>query len=143
MIWKRIVGAVLGAVVVIGSLLPLGYAYAILKDARNPDVASSLLLGLFLGCVGVAGLWIGARFLRFAASGQSQQSNSRVNAVLLGVGAFFPGFAFSYPIVTFWVVRTWPHDDKLGLALGVSVGVGAAVGIVCTVLLLRRVRRAP
>jgi hypothetical protein len=33
---KNIVGAILGAIVLVGSLLPLGYAFEILMDFGNP-----------------------------------------------------------------------------------------------------------
>jgi hypothetical protein len=138
---KRIIAGILGSLAVFGSLLPLGYAYEILKDFGNPEVSFWPNVGgeLLFCLIAVAGFWTGLRFLRFAASGESQQSGSWVKPLLLGIGSFFPGFVFSLPINIFWMSHTWPGDDgKLDLAFGLSAGVGVATSIICTILLFRK-----
>jgi len=138
---KRIVLGILGAIAAFGSFLPLGYAFEIFKDFQNPDIAFwPNVLGILLMCsIALAGMWIGIRFLRFALSGQSEQSNSLAKPILLGIGSFFPGFVFSLPITIIWVSRTWPGDNgKIDLAFKISASVGVAAAIICTVLLLRK-----
>jgi hypothetical protein len=142
---KRLIAGIVGTVAVFASVVSVGYALELLKDFQNPDVSFWLnVLGEFFMCsIALAGSWIGIRFLRFASSGRSQQSNSWVKPILLGVGLFFPGSVFSLPITILWVSRTWPGDDgKTNLAFEVSVCIGVAVAIVGTMMLLRkRVRK--
>jgi len=65
---KRIVLGILGAIAAFGSLLPLGYAFEIFKDFKNPEISFwPNVLGELLMCsIALVGLWIGIRFLRFA-----------------------------------------------------------------------------
>lgn len=138
---RRIIAGILGTLAVFASLLPLGYAFEIFKDFKNPDVSfwPNVLGVLFMCSIALAGLWVGMRFVRFASSGRSQQSNSWMKPVLLGIGFFFPGFVFSLPITMLWASRTWPGDEgKIDLALQVSVLVGAAAATICTILLIRK-----
>jgi hypothetical protein len=69
---KRIIAGILGTLAVFASLLPLGYAFEILKDFGNPDVSFwPNVLGELLMCsIALAGLCMGIRFLRFASSGK-------------------------------------------------------------------------
>jgi hypothetical protein len=138
---KRIVAGILGSLAVLGSLLPLGYAFEILKDFGAPEVSFwPNVMGELLFCsIALVGLWTGLRFLRFAVSGPSQQSDTWVKPLLLGIGSFLPGFVFSLPINILWMSHTWPGDDgKLDLAFGVSACVGVATSIICTILLFRK-----
>lgn len=138
---KRIISGILSAIVLFGSLLPLGAAFEIFKDFKNPDVPFwPNVLGTFvMGAIAVAGLSIGICFLRFASSGHESPNHSWAKPVLLGVGSFFPGFVFSLPLTIVWTERDWPGDDaKLDLTFGVSACIGIAVAIVCTIVLLRK-----
>jgi hypothetical protein len=138
---KRIIAGILGTLAVFASLLPSGYAFEIFKDFKNPDVSfwSNVLGVLFMCSIALVGLWVGIRFLRFASSGRSQQSNSWMEPVLLGIGFFFPGFVLSLPLTVLWARLTWPgNDGKIDLALQVSVFVGAAAATICTILLIRK-----
>jgi hypothetical protein len=137
---KRVVLGILGTIAAFGSLLPLGYAFEIFKDFQNPDIAFwPNVLGTLLMCsIALAGMWTGIRFLRFALSGQSEQSNSLAKPILLGIGCFFPGFVFSFPIRIIWASR-WPGDDgNSDLPFEISGCVGVAAAVICTVLLLRK-----
>src|SRR6266436_1035208 len=138
---KRIISGILGAIALFGSLLPLGYAFEIFKDFKNPAVSFwPNVLGTFvMGAIAVAGLSIGIYFLRFASSGHESPNFSWIKPVLLGVGSFFPGFVFSLPLTIVWVERKWPGDDtKLDLTFEASACIGAAVAIICTIVLLRK-----
>jgi|ERR1700730_6240057 hypothetical protein len=138
---KRIIAGILGTLAVFASLLPLGYAFLILKDFKNPDVSfwPNVLGELFTCAIALAGLWIGIRFLRFAWSGRSKQGDSLAKPLLLGIGFFFPAFIFSFPITILWVSRSWPGDNgKIDLALEVSAFVGAAAATICTILLIKK-----
>jgi hypothetical protein len=88
--------------------------------------------------IALAGMWTGIRFLRFALSGENKQTNSLAEAILLGIGTFFPGFIFSLPISVVWVSRIWPVDGNSDLPFEVSGCVGVTAAVVCTVLLLRK-----
>jgi len=138
---NRIIAGILGTLAVVASALPLGWAFEILKDFKNPDVPFwSNVLGEFFMCsIALVGLWIGIHFLQFSSSGQNQQSKSWIRPVLLGIGLFFPAFVFSLPITIFWANRTWPGDGrKIALALELSVFVGLAAATVGTILLIRK-----
>jgi len=138
---KRIVLGIFGATAAFGSFLPLGYAFEIFKDFNNPDTSFwPNVLGVVLMCsIALPGFWLGMRFLGFALTGRSEQTNSVAKPILLGIGSFFPGFVFSLPITILWVSRKWPGDNgKIGLAFKASASVGVAAAIICTVLLLRK-----
>ena len=138
---KRIMSGILGAIVLFGSLLPLGNAFEIFKDFENPDLPFwPNVLGTFaMGAIAVAGLSIGIYFLRFASSGHESPNHSWTKPVLLGVGSFFPGFVFSLPLTIVWIERRWPGDDtKLDLTLEASACIGIVVAIICTIVLLRK-----
>jgi hypothetical protein len=138
---KRIVLGILGAIAAFGSLLPLGCAFEIFKDFKNPDISLwPNVLGEFLMCsIALPGLWIGIRFLRFAWSGRTKESNSLAGPILLGIGSFFPAFIFSLPIAMLWVNHSWPRDDgKVDLAFETSGCIGVAAVIICTIVLLRK-----
>ncbi|MBV9886948.1 MAG: hypothetical protein JO119_10420 [Acidobacteria bacterium] len=62
---KRTTGAILGVTVMIGSLLPLGYAFEILGDFGNPGVSfwPNVLGVVVLGSLAFAGFWFGFRLL--------------------------------------------------------------------------------
>jgi hypothetical protein len=138
---KRIVLGILGAIAAFGSFLPLGYAFEIFKDFNNPDTSFwPNVLGVVLMCsIALPGFWLGMRFLGFALSGRSEQSNGIAKPILLGIGSFFPGCVFSLPITILWVSRKWPGDDaKIDLAFKISASLGVAVAIICTILLRRK-----
>lgn len=138
---KRTIAAILGSLVLVGSLLPLGYAFEILKDFGAPEVSFwPNVVGELLFCsLAFAGLWTGLRFIRFAIFGPGQPSDSWVKPLLLGIGSFLPGFVFSLPINILWMTHAWPGDDgKLNLAFEVSVCVGVATSAICTILLFRK-----
>jgi len=137
---KRITAGILGSLAVIGSLLPMGFAFEILKDVGNPEVSFLTNFGGELLCclIALAGFWTGLRFLRFAVSGPGQPSESWVEPLLLGIGSFLPGFAFSFPINALWISRTWPGNDKIELVIGVSACVGVATSVICTAVLFRK-----
>jgi uncharacterized membrane protein len=140
---KRIVASIFGTIAVLASVLPLGYAFEISKDFGNPNVPFwSNVLGEFFMCsIALTGMWVGLRLLRFASTGQSEQSNSWVKPVLLGIGCFFPGLVFSLPLTMLWAIHTWPGDDgKIDLALEASLCIGVAAAITCTILLFRKRR---
>ena len=126
---------------VLASVMPLGYAFVIFKDFKNPDVPfwPNVLGTLFMCLLALTGLSIGMRFLRFASSGQSWQSDTWVRPVLLGIGFFFPGFVLSLPITMLWVFRTWPGDDgKIDLAFEVSTCLGVIAAIISGIRLFKR-----
>jgi hypothetical protein len=138
---KRITAGILGTIAAVTSLLPLEFAFEILKDFKNPDVAfwSNVLGELFMCSLAVGGLSIGIHFLRFAASGRTRQTDSWVQPTLLGIGFFFPAFVLSLPLTILLLTRTWPGDNgKVDLALEVSLCVGVVAAVICTVLLLRK-----
>jgi hypothetical protein len=138
---KRIVLGILGAIAAFGSLLPLGYAFEIFKDFKNPEISFwPNVLGELLMCsIALAGFWIGIRFLRFAWSGRTKQGNSLAKPIFLGIGFFFPAFIFSLPITMLWASRSWPGDDgKIDLAFEMSGYIGVAAAIICTIVLLRK-----
>jgi hypothetical protein len=88
---KRIIAGILGTLAVFGSLLPLGYAFEILTDFKNPDISfwANVLGELFICSIALAGLWVGIRFLRFASSGAT------VNKVTGGWSRCFLEWGFS------------------------------------------------
>jgi hypothetical protein len=138
---KRIIAGILGTIAVVGTLLPLGYAYEIFKDFNNSDVAfwPNVLGELFMCSLAVGGLSIGIDFLRFAASGRTQHTDNWVRSTFLGIGFFFPGFIFSLPLTLLCASRIWPGDaEKDDLAFEVSICVGVAAAVICTALLLRK-----
>ena len=71
---KRIIAGILGTLAAFASVLPLGYAFEILKGFGNADVSfwPNVLSELLMCSIALAGLWMGIRFLRFASSGQRQ-----------------------------------------------------------------------
>jgi hypothetical protein len=141
MMAKRIIAGILGSLAVFGSLLPLGDVFEIFKDFGNPKIsfwpnAAGVLLE---GSIALLGLWLGLRFLRFFACGPSQQSDSWVRPLLLGIGSFLPGFVFSLPINIFWMSHAWPGDyKKLDFAFEVSACLGVATSVLSTILLFRK-----
>jgi hypothetical protein len=138
---KRIIAGILGTLGAFGSLVAVGYAFELSKDFGTPGVSFwPNVLGEILMCsMALAGMWVGLRFLRFATSGVSHESESWVRPLLLGIGSFFPGFVFSFPIIALWVVHTWPRDNgKLDLALEVSACIGVATSVICTIVLSRK-----
>lgn len=142
--WKRVVAGSLGVLAMLAGLVALGYARMGIVDFRHgvdhlwPDAA-----GEFILCaIALATLGIGIRFLRFAWSGRSEQSNGWLRAILIGIGFFFPGFVFSLPLTVLWARHTWPGDGQSGLAaMEVSVYIGIAAAITCCVALLTRRKR--
>ena len=139
---KRILAGILGSVAVLGSLLPLGFAFEISKDFfNNPatNLWTNVAGGFLMSSIALYGFWLGARLLRFAASGVSRRTDGWMKPLLLGAGSFFPGFVFSVPICMMWIHRTWPHDDgKVDLAFEGSACAGAVTAIICTILLYRK-----
>jgi len=140
---KRLIAGILGAIAVVASLLPLGYAFEGFGDFQNPGVPFwSIILGIFIMCsIALVSALLGFHFLRFALTGRSWQSGSWVKPVLLGIGFFLPGFVFSFPITILWVDHTWPgglDTGKSDLAFEASAFVGVVAAIVCTIVLLRR-----
>jgi hypothetical protein len=128
---KRIIAGILGTIAVLASFLPLRYA---LEDYKNPNAGELVMCSL-----GIAALWMGARFLRFAVSGQSMQTRSLAKSVLLGIGFFFPGFVFSLPLTILCARLMWTIDGKNYVAaVGISFCVGVAAAIVCTIMLVRK-----
>jgi hypothetical protein len=131
----------LGSLAVFGFFFKQNSAYEILKDFGNPEVSFWPNVGgeLLFCLIALAGFWTGLRFLRFAASGESQQSDSWAKPLLLGIGSFLPGFVFSIPVTILWVSHRWPRDDgKLDLAFEVSACVGVAASTICTIFLFRK-----
>jgi hypothetical protein len=119
----------------------VGYAFEISKDFGTPGVSfwPNVLGEIFFCSMALAGLWIGLRFLRLAESGVSQPGDNWVKPLLLGIGSFFPGFVFSFPINALWILHTWPRDNgKLDLAFAVSACVGVATAVICTIVLSRK-----
>jgi hypothetical protein len=108
-----ITAGILGTIAVGTSLLPLGFAFEIFKDFKNPDVAfwPNVLGELFMCSLAVGGLSIGIHFLRFAASDRTRQTDSWVKSTLLGIGFFFPGFVFSLLLTILLATRTWPGPE--------------------------------
>jgi hypothetical protein len=138
---KRIIAGILGTLGAFGSLLAVGYAFELSKDFGTPGVSFwPPAIGEILICaMALTGMWIGLRFLRFAASGVSQQSDNWVKPLLLGMGSFFPAFVFSFPINVLWIMQTWPRDNgKLDLAFEISACVGIATSVICTMVLSRK-----
>lgn len=136
---KRITSGILGATAVLGSLLPLGYAFEIFKDFTNPEVSFwPNLLGELLAClIAILALWIGERGLRFAVSGRSVETNSLAKSMLLGIGFFFPGFVFSLPL-TILLIGHAGDGKSFVAAIAFSICVGVAAAIICTIALVRR-----
>jgi hypothetical protein len=140
---KRIIAAILGAIAVFASLIPFGYAFEIFRDFKNPDVSFrvTVLGGLLISSIALTALIIGIRFLRFAGSGRDDRSSSWVRPLLLGVGSFFPGFLFSLPLTILWANHTWPGDGQsVFAAIEVSVYVGLATAVICSILLWKKSR---
>jgi hypothetical protein len=128
---RRIIAGTLGTLSVLASVVPLEYAF---EDLKNPN------LGQLVMCsIGVPALWLGVRFLRFAASGRSAGSDSLAKSLLLGIAFVFPGFVFSLPL-TILVARLFPSFDwkNYVAAVGFSFCIGVAAAIVCTILLVRK-----
>jgi hypothetical protein len=137
---KRVVLGILGTIAAFGSLLPLGAAFEIFKDFGNPHIAFwPNVLGTLLMCsIALAGMWTGIRFLKFALSGQREQSNGLAKPILLGIGCFFPGFVFSLPISIICASRWLGDDGNSDLSFEISACVGVAAAVICTLLLLRK-----
>ena len=135
---KRTIYGIMGAILGIGSLLPLGYAYESLKDVKacGDPVWLNLTGAAVMGTLAFSGLCLSFRFLRFAICGVEKQSARWANVLLLGIGAFFPGFIFSLPITMVLAAHRWPDDDLKGLWL--STGAGVVAMVASTVYQLRR-----
>ena len=140
---KRIIAAILGAIAVFASLIPLGYAFEIFRDFKNPDVPfrDTALGGLVNSSIALTALVIGIRFLRFAGSGRGDRSSSWARPLLLGVGSFFPGFVLSLPLTILWANHTWPGDGQgVFAAVEASVYAGLAAAVICWLLLWKKSR---
>jgi hypothetical protein len=128
---KRIIAGILGTIAVLASFLPLGYA---LEDYKSSSLGSLVMCSL-----GVAALWMGTLFLRFATSAQSAQSRSLAKSALLGIAFFFPGFAFSLPFMILCASLTPTIDGRNYVAaVGVSFCIGVLAAIVCAIILVRK-----
>jgi hypothetical protein len=142
---KRIIAAIIGAFAVVAGIVACGYTYEVARDFGNPEVSfwPNVLGTVLMGTIALGGLTFGMRFLRFALLGRTSEERSRLSAVLLGLGCFFPGFVFSAPFAILWGLhKSHGNDqsDETGLIASLFIGVAAA--IVGCVVLLRRRRRA-
>jgi hypothetical protein len=140
---KRIIAGILGGMAAFASLLPLGYTYEVFRDLQDPAVPvwSTVLAGLFFSLMALTGFVIGFRFLRFAFGCRSERTSGWGRPLLLGAGFFFPGFVFSLPLAMLVAQRMWPGDDrKVDLAMEVSLCVGVAAAVICSVVLFRKWR---
>jgi len=99
---KRIIAAIIGTLAVAVGIVACGYTYEVARDFGNPEVSfwPNVLGTAFMGTIALGGLTLGMRFLRFALLGRASEERSRLSAVLLGLGCFFPGFAFSVPFMS-------------------------------------------
>jgi hypothetical protein len=128
--------------------MALGYASEGIGDFKNPQVPlHEVVLGEILMCaMMLAAFGLGIRFLDFGLTGRNVQSNSWVRPILLGIGFFFPGFVFSFPLTMLWAGHTWPGDNQNDIvAFKVSFCIGISAAIICCIVLLRNrnIRRTP
>ena len=139
---KRIIAAIIGAFAVVVGIVACGYTYEVARDFGNPAVSfwPNVLGTAFMGTIALGGLALGMRFLQFALLGRASEARSRLSAVLLGLGCFFPGFVFSAPIAVLWGLhKSHGNDQSVETGLIVSLFIGVAAAIVgCVVLLNRR-----
>jgi hypothetical protein len=125
----------------IASLLPLGYAYEILRDLHNPDVPvrETVLVGSLMSFIALTGFVLGIRFLLFAFGHHANRTSGWAKPLFLGAAFFFSGFVFSLSLTILLAKRIWPSDDgKLDLAMEVSVFIGVAAAVICSVVLFRK-----
>ena len=87
----------------------------------------------------LTGFVIGIRFLLFAFGRHVDRTSGWARPLFLGAAFFFPGFVLSLPLTMLLAWRAWPGDDgKLDLAMEVSVCVGVAAAVVCSIVLFRK-----
>jgi hypothetical protein len=137
---KRIIVSILGVLAIFAGLMGLGYASEGIGDFKNPQVAlHEVVLGeILMSVMMLAAFGLGIRFLDFGFTGRNVQSNSWVRPILLGIGFFFPGFVFSFPLTMLWAIHTWPGDNQNDIvAFKVSFCIGIAAAISCCIVLLR------
>jgi hypothetical protein len=139
--WKRVVAAAVGIFAALAGLIASGFTYEIVRDFSNPAVPfrENLLGTLIMSSIAAGGLVFGVRFLAFAISGRSQETTSKLYTIVVGVGCFLPGFAFSLPLTMFWAARRG-NDSAFEKALFVSLFVGVLAAVGACVILLRRIR---
>ena len=142
---KRIIAAIFGALALAVGLVACGYTYEVARDFGNPEVSfwPNVLGTVLMGTIALGGLTFGMRFLRFALLGGTSEERSRLSAVRLGLGCFFPGFVFSVPFVVLWEeYKHQGHDESVPAGLIVSLLIGVLAAIVGCVVLLNRTRTA-
>jgi hypothetical protein len=142
---KRIIAGIIGALALAVGIVACGYTYEVARDFGNPEVSfwPNVLGTTFMGTMALGGLAVGMRFLRFALLGRASEERSRLSAVLLGLGCFFPGFIFSVPFAVLWALhKSHGGDHGVDTGLTASLFVGIAAAIVGCVVLLRKQRTA-
>jgi len=140
---KRIIAAIIGTLAVAVGIVACGYTYEVARDFGNPEVSfwPNVLGTAFMGTIALGGLTLGMRFLRFALLGRASEERSRLSAVLLGLGCFFPGFAFSVPFMVMAALYRGHGDDRsIETAFVVSLLIGMVAAIVGCVVLFRKRR---
>jgi hypothetical protein len=137
---KRIIAAMVGILAILSGCIMCWFAV----EATVNSLAAPLKLfgGLVLAwTLTLAALVLGLRFVRFAWVGRSERSNPLVSSILLGIGFFFPGAVFSFPFTIIWARHLQPHNDEsVPAAILMSIYVGVAAAIICSVTLLVRMR---
>lgn len=142
---KRVIAAIIGLLAIAAGLVACGFTLEVTHDFGSPETPfwENVFGSVFMGAVALCGLTFGFRFLRFAWFGTSQPISGRVSSVLLGLGFFFPGFAFSLPFtILLWVTHRWPDGTENDLAAFLaSFFIGISTAIACCVILLNNQKR--
>jgi hypothetical protein len=136
---KRISAALIGLLGILAGFYACGLTFEVTKDFPSHEVSvwKELVGILLVGSVAFGGLTLGIRFLRFALVGQSPRCDGRFAVALLGLGCFFPGFIFSFPLCMLWAVHQVDENSAELTALGISLSVGVMAAIAGCALLLR------
>jgi hypothetical protein len=138
---KRIAASLLGVLAIVAGLVAFVYAFQGTEDFRNPTVPFRFVVigELLMFSMAAAALWVGIRLLRFAWSGGSGPSSSRVRPALLGIGCFFPGCIFSLPLTVLWAYHRWPGGGQsVFAATEASFYVGVGTAIICCIAFLKK-----
>ncbi len=139
---KRILAGTVGLVAVLAGIVSCYYAVAATAGFYRATTFWSRVIGLlFMWSLTLAALMLGLRFLRFAWKNRSETTTGWMRPILLGIGFFFPGLVFSFPLTMIWASYTGHGDESVPSAIQVSCYIGVAAAIVCCVVMLKKRNR--
>jgi hypothetical protein len=140
---RRIFSVIVGILAIFAGLYACGMTYEVAREfGSSSDHAWLQVVGIIVvGSIAFGGLTLGTRFVWFALEGKIPAFDGRIASALLGLGCFFPGFIFSFPVVMLcWAVHQANLDHAAEIALSISFSVGVTSAIVGCVLLFKRRR---